>query len=656
MQVQKGWNMFQLVRTADIGSFTTAHNPVEYLAIQLQDTSQLPPELLTNLPEMEMEGEPQLVFFKSDQTGSLQFLIHYQAEFYEDVSNTHFSNETVGREVSGTILKQGAYLSPTAYYYPCGEETQSKFTLTAEIPGEWESISDGNRLSTDTHEGRKIQTWKNPFKSDGIMFFAAPFVTKTKWVDSIEVACYFFEADTGLIDNYLTAAADYVHMYSDLIGPYPFRRFTVVENFFPTGYGMPAWTLLGQQVLRLPFIIRTSLGHEVLHNWWGNSVYVDYERGNWCEGSTVYGADYRYKLMQSPAAACDYRKNILKQYVSYVNEGNDFPLREFKSRTSPNTRTIGYGKAMMVFHMVEQDIGTNAFFNAWRLVYDEYKGQQISWEEWVKAFEKSSGVSLSYIIPQWIDRPGAPNLDIAVISSLTDPDNQTRSVEFKLMEKSGQRFRLKVPIRFSGDNLIKDTSVVLMTAESPYTLTVPIGINTVEVDPEYHLFRKLYPDEIEPIISAILGNPQKRFISFASDESADEQYPSFAANITEDTVTVASPDILQDKSREYSPIILNPPELPGYLEERVALKDDTVIINDVKYPRVGHTFILTGEKWIGFEKFMVVLTDDYESLPRIGQLIPHYGKYSFLVFEGAHNIGKGQWPVKQSPLRKKLPQ
>lgn len=654
LEMQTGWNLFQLNRTAEIDSFTVAGNPQQYLAIQLQDTTELPPELIHNLPEIETEGEPQLIFFKSSQADAVAFSIVYSAEFYEDVSNVRFSREAVGKEISGTILDNGAYLSPEAFFHPRGDETLSKFVLTADIPEEWESISDGNRLSTETRSGRKTQTWANPFKSDGIMFFAAPFATKTTLVDSVEVACYFFEADTGLIDDYLTAAADYIRMYSDLIGPYPYLRFTVVENFFPTGYGMPAWTLLGQQVLRLPFIIRTSLGHEVLHNWWGNSIFVDYDRGNWCEAATVYGADYRYKLIESSSAARDYRKEILKQYVSYVTDRNDFPIREFKSRTSPNTRTIGYNKAMMVFHMIEEEIGTEAFFSTWRVVYDKYRGQQISWEEWMDAFEGSSGVALSHIIPQWIDRPGAPVLDIEIIENVSDSNKQIRTITFKLMENSGQGYRLKVPLRFSGENVVLDTSLVLDSEGAVFTLAIPQAITTLEVDPDYHLFRRLYPEEVEPVISAILGNPEKRFISFASDRSANDRYKSFGENLTEDTIIVDFPEILQNDSREYFPIMLNPTELPDYLQKMISFKDNALVINDSEYSRESHTFVLTGENWSGFEKYMVVLNEDYESLPRIGQLVPHYGKYSFLVFEGSRNVGKGQWIVTHSPLKKRL--
>ena len=87
----------------------------------------------------------------------------------------------------------------------------------------------------------------------------------------------------------------YIALYEELIGPYPFQQFSIVENFFPTGYGFPSYTLLGSTVIRLPFIIETSLGHEIAHCWWGNGVLVDDRQGNWCEGLTTYLADYLYK-------------------------------------------------------------------------------------------------------------------------------------------------------------------------------------------------------------------------------------------------------------------------------------------------------------------------------------------------------------------------
>ncbi len=42
---------------------------------------------------------------------------------------------------------------------------------------------------------------------------------------------------------------------------------------------MLSYTLLGRTVIKMPFIVYTSLGHEIAHNWWSNSVFVDQKKG-----------------------------------------------------------------------------------------------------------------------------------------------------------------------------------------------------------------------------------------------------------------------------------------------------------------------------------------------------------------------------------------
>ncbi len=654
IMVTIGWNLFYLKLTATVDAFTLAGEPLEYLAVTLADSGSIPPEVVPHLVEFEADVPARLVLFNSRVIGEQPFSIKYSAEFFEDVSKMRFSRERVGGEVSGTISEQGAYLSPAAYYYPVGDESLVSFKLTADIPEAWESVSDGNRLSSEVRDGRKIQSWQNPFKSDGCMFMAAPYVTKSTMVDSVEVWCYFFEADTGLFDQYLPATADYIQMYSELIGPYPYKRFTVAENFFSTGYGMPAWTLLGQRVLQMPWIVKTSLGHEVLHNWWGNSVYVDYDRGNWCEGATVYGADYRYKLMQSEDAAKSYRKDILKQFVSYVNSENDFPLREFTSRTSPDTRSIGYGKAMMVFHMIEREIGTEPFFEAWKLVYKRHIEQKIGWEEWIAAFEETSGKDLSHIIPQWVDRAGAPLFELAGVTP-PSPASSTPGVSFSLKENSGYEYQTLVPVRISGPNMSIDTSVLLNFPTELYSLRFGNSGQTFEIDPDFHLFRKLYPEEVEPIVSSVMGKDDRQYFTPDSRIDVVKLFAEFGTNIEGDSVAVQSMNAFADADQACAPIVLNPAELPDYLKGKVVLGKQTVNIQGTDYPRKGHTLVLTGQDWNGHNRCMIIVTSDYGSLPRLGQLVPHYGKYSYLVFMGARNVGKGQWEVSSSPLKVTLP-
>ena len=651
VQVYAGDNLLFLAPDAEISEFRLADEVVEYALLDSGGLTGLNSALANKILALAPPKDALWMLFSQNTTQETSFSIEYASMFDADVDEVKFSNQNVGREVTATILEKGAYFSPGSYYYPRGDDGLMHFEVTATIPAAWESIADGNSIASVSSGKTKIQSWKNPFQSDGLMFMAAPFKVKHAKAGDVDIFCYFFEEDTSLFETYLPATVDYMLMYSEMIGPYPYKRFTVAENFFPTGYGMPAWTLLGQQVIRLPFIVMTSLGHEVLHNWWGNSIYVDYKAGNWCEGLTVYGADYRYKLKRGPAAARDYRKDILKQYKNYVTAENEFPVREFQARHNAESRTIGYNKTMMIFHMIEELVGEDAFFQAWRDVYAQYQGQQVSWEQWLEAYEKASGIDLSYIIPQWVDRVGAARLGVELLDSETL--NGSTRVKFKVSQKGDDLYNLKIPVKFHGvEN--QDGVVALSGAEATFEFTVEGDVKALELDADYNTFRHLYPQEIEATVAAALGAPEKHFAYYQDQEK--ESLKLFGDALTEGDITPASMNVIVTLGLEgnYAIIALNPVQLPPELSKLIEMDDTHITVNGQKLPRAGHTFVLSSDEEEIAAKMLVVISEDLGSLPRIGQLIPHYGKYSYLVFKGPRNVAKGQWPALTSPLRIQL--
>ena len=225
------------------------------------------------------------------------------------------------------------------------------------LPADWHVISQGGGTSRDEQgtgplglrraDGGDLPLWRPAGAST-----ARP-------AGAVEALVYLREEDDALAAKYLAATAQYLEMYRELIGPYPYGKFALVENFWETGFGMPSFTLLGPTVIRFPFILHSSYPHEILHNWWGNSVFVDYASGNWCEGLTAYLADHL--IQEQRGRGAEYRRGTLQKYRDYVKEGRDFPLGEFRSRHSAATEAVGYGKSLMGFHMLRRSIGDEAF-------------------------------------------------------------------------------------------------------------------------------------------------------------------------------------------------------------------------------------------------------------------------------------------------------
>jgi aminopeptidase N len=402
--------------------------------------------------------------------------------------------------VSSTIDERGISLTGTWYPQP---EGLARWKVTAQLPAGYEAISEAETIAREKKDGGMLFTFDFPHPVDGLSFVATDRyeITRERY-GTIELFAYFFKEDRELARTYLQYAKNYLEQYEKMLATYPYKRFSIVENFLPTGYSMPAFTLLGQDVVRLPFIVETSLGHEILHQWFGNSVYVDYDSGNWCEGLTTYLADHRYE--EQKGKGWEYRKQLLVNYAAYVNEKNETTLREFRSRTDLASRSIGYGKAAMVFHMLRTMAGDGAFFAALKQFIETNRFRTASWDDIKIAFEKRSGMDLSAFFKEWLDGKGLPEVRVEKASVLR------KSGKFEIIidvvrKNSAIPLELPVAVSYLRGGGKKDV-LVLDADKKSGSLLVDEEPATAAIDGEYDLARKPTADEMPPVIARLLGD------------------------------------------------------------------------------------------------------------------------------------------------------
>ena len=152
------------------------------------------------------------------------------------------------------------------------------------------------------------------------------------------------------------------------------------------------------------------LGHEILHNWWGNGVYVDFRRGNWSEGLPAFMADYACREREGAGAAREARLGLLRDLAA-VPPGQDTPLRQFTARSHGTSQIVGYHKATLLFVMLRDLIGTVAFDAGLQRFWREHQFRRASWAD-LRAFERASGRDLGPFFDQWLWRRGAPRVTI----------------------------------------------------------------------------------------------------------------------------------------------------------------------------------------------------------------------------------------------------
>ena len=572
----------------------------------------------------------------------------------------HAPEEDYGRSfetTTGLIEARGAFLAGGTFWLPAVPDDMFRYDLTTHVPDEWDVVSQGELADRYVRDGHRITTWHSPHPMEEVYLVAGPYVIRRARHGDTAIYTYTYEPDDELTSKYINATADYLDHYEELIGSYPFAKFALVENFWQTGYGMPSFTLLGGIVIRLPFIVHTSYGHEILHNWWGNSVFVDVGSGNWCEGLTVYQADYAYKKREGANAAIDYRRNQLAGYLNYVGEQKDIPLSAFRSRHSGATQAIGYGKSMMVFHMLERLLGSKDFLTGLRRFYDDNLFRSASWDDLLRTFSAVSYVDLDWFGDQWIRRSGAPVISLGDVKTTHSGDKHTLMV---VIEQEEPAYRLDVPleIELEGGEIIR-REIACERQSTAFRIVLNEAPRRVTIDPEFDLFRKLHREEIPPVLSQTLG-ADSTFIVLADGGASDvrEAYRALADQWGRE------PGVRVADEAEVSLVELGNTAIWLFGDTRFSDEfEDSAPDGATLRPLVSE---LTGEKSFPPRSLTIVETRTHPTNPdlswswlrlsdpdvsaSIGRKIPHYGKYSYLIFDDAKNVGKGTWRISASPL------
>jgi hypothetical protein len=570
------------------------------------------------------------------------------------------------RETSGLVGPEGVYLAGSSVWYPRFDEEFVTFTLTATAPAGWHVISQGNGTSRGD-DG--IARWDSSGAMDEIYLVGGPLNVFKDSAGAADALVYLHEKDASIASKYLAATAQYIEMYRGLIGPYPYGKFALVENFWETGYGMPTFTLLGPQIIRFPFIINSSYPHEILHNWWGNSVFVDASSGNWCEGLTAYMADHL--IQEQRGTADEYRRSTLQKYRDYVRTGRDFPLAEFRNRFSAATEAVGYGKASMGFHMLRRSIGDDAFRGTVARFYRDYRGKRATFRDFQRVAESVSGKPLAWLFDELITRVGAPTLQVsgptAGSAVAVTQAGATFVVTGTLRQtQTGAPFTIDVPVVVQTDKGVTSSVVRMTQASQSFSVTTDARPLALHIDPRFDVFRRLDARETPPSIGQIFG--ESAIVAVLPSKASAAEIAAYRAlltgwqsdthkiEITTDAALTALPATkavwLLGRANRFAETVFG-------RQQGLKTAGDTIDLDGEKMAAAGHTMVVTTRHPATVDKAVGwIVSEPVAAMPGLGRKLPHYGKYSYLGFEGDEPVNtiKGQWQQSDSPMRADLRQ
>ena len=278
-----------------------------------------------------------------------------------------------------------------------------------------------------------------------------------------------------------------------------------------------------------------------------------------------------------------------------------------------------------------------------------------------KSLEAVTGQDLGRFFADHVEKPGAARLQ----AKLSD-----------LRESTGGGFEVAFVIEQTqpGPPLQLDVPVVVQTLGKPATATVRLegglAASTVRteaepvalhVDPSFDLFRLLDPRETPPSIGQIFGEPRILAVLPAKAPAAEQDgYRKLIESWKSDSHL---PEIKTDAE-----VTELPKDRAVWLLGRTnalavklfasggdyTLDAEKLVVDRESMPLAGHCGVIVRRHPANLEKAIGwIFADGTVALPGLGRKLPHYGKYSYLGFEGDEpmNVLKGQWTATDSPLR-----
>lgn len=617
----------------------------------------------TSVPCKKMEADTlknftRYYFKPTTSNKEMVLILEYKGVIFDDFEKGAAEYARGFTETSGIISEKGIYLASSSHWLPQFDEPLFSYDMSVTLPEGWDLMSQGVR--SREKDSRTVKyACKTP--QEEAYLIAAKFNIYEDKTHDVLLQAFLRTPDKELADKYLKMTATYMKMYEDMLGPYPYTKFALVENFWQTGYGMPSFTLLGDKIIRFPFIIYSSYPHEMLHNYWGNSVYVDFEKGNWCEGITAYMADHMLKEQRGQGA--DYRRNTLQKYTDFVNEENDFPLNKFLNRNNAAEEAIGYGKCLMMNHMLRKEVGDEMFLKAYQKFYKDNKFMRASWTDIAQAFNQTTGKNYKSFFNLWVNTKGAPHLQLSGVRKQVNTN--IYEVFFTLQQtQKGEFFPINIPVAFYFEDTVFIKKFAMDKPKQEFYFQTDKEPLRIEIDPQFDIFRSLDKAEVPPTLSQVFGE-KSGMIILPFESKNKEGYQQLAE--TWQASQKAQGKVLEivfDKDLESLPkegsvwVVGFENKFYG-LFDKVDLKAQLGgKMQDAETAKKKGSWVMVMKNPANADYTMgFVGTQVQEAISGLARLLPHYGKYSYLGFKGSRpdNFLKGNFKASYSPLHYTFP-
>ncbi len=292
--------------------------------------------------------------------------------------------------------------------------------------------------------------------------------------DSLLVMNYLYQNPQCLIDNKtdIDRTADFLRIYSNRFGLYPFHDEKYGHSQVPLGGGMEHQTMTS-----LGYFVHWLVAHELSHQWFGNNITCATWQDIWINEGFASYAEYIALQDYFGQTIADITIRNFQQRARMEPEGSVYvPFEEATNEARIFSSNLSYKKGACIIHMLRYLCDNDSiFFNGLKQLQIQFKDSVLTGEDVKHVYENLTGLDLTPFFNQFYYGKGFPIYSYNLYQDSLS-NNQWSDVTIKVMHRgsstSNNLFTIPIPVKIVySDN--SDTLVKLPIQQNVQFFTIP---------------------------------------------------------------------------------------------------------------------------------------------------------------------------------------